>query len=125
MVFRNIKVADWGIVTTALFLLIASFAFAYSGGNDNSELSIKSENDIFVYPLDTTDTISISGPIGETIVEINEGRAKIISSPCLNKSCITMGQVYLPGQWSACLPNGILLYISEGKRKSDVDAVSW
>ena len=125
--FKNIKAADWGIVTAALSLLIASFVFAYSSGDESAELNIKNEKNIWVYPLDAADTISIPGPLGETIVEIGEGRAQIIFSPCKNQSCVTMGQVYLPGQWSACLPNKVLLYVneSENTNRNKVDATTW
>ena len=123
--FKNIKAADWGILAAALFLLIASFVFAYSGGTENYEIIIKSEKGSWVYPLDAADTIRIPGPLGETLVEIGGGGAHITSSPCKNQSCVTMGQVSLPGQWSACLPNKVLLYINESENKNKVDAISW
>jgi len=59
------------------------------------------------------------------VVEIDEAGARVIVSPCLNQTCVAAGTVRSPGQWTACLPNRVMLYIGEGKAQNDVDAAAW
>ncbi|MCL2139867.1 MAG: NusG domain II-containing protein [Treponema sp.] len=124
--FKIVKPLDWGIIFTALVLVITSFYFAYSGSNSPAMVNIKSGNDEWLFPIDAEETLAFSGPLGETVINISDGKARFISSPCMNQTCVASGAVQIPGQWAACLPNRIMLFIGEGdiKIESNVDAVS-
>jgi hypothetical protein len=116
-------------VFCALAVVITSFFWVYSGKNERGVVNLKGENGEWVFPLDAIETMLVSGPLGDTLVEIQGGQARIVSSPCANQSCVASGAVHIPGQWAACLPNRIMLYIGEGsssyERKDDVDAAAW
>jgi hypothetical protein len=53
--------------------------------------------------------LHITGPLGESIVEINNGRTRFVSSPCLGQVCVHSGWLSSAGRFSACLPNRISL----------------
>jgi hypothetical protein len=61
------------------------------------------------------------------VVEIRGGRARIVSSPCVNQTCVAAGAVHSPGQWTACLPNRVMVSISGSNSEAEgaVDAASW
>ena len=124
-----IKPLDFGIIIPALCAVIGSFFFAYSGVSSQSGITIKGENSEWAFPLDASETISVPGPQGDSIIEIHGSSARFISSPCANQTCVTTGAISLPGQWAACLPNKALLYIAPGKSSAldnrDVDAAVW
>ena len=109
----------------ALGVVIASFFYVYSGAGGSSVVNLKGESGEWVFPLDAVETTTVSGPLGDTIIEIQGGAARITASPCLNKTCVASGSVHAPGQWAACLPNRVMLYISEGTNEDDVDATVW
>ena len=119
------KPLDFLITVPALGAVVVSFFLAYSGPVGSGSVCLKSENGEWFFPLDAAETVKVSGPLGETVVEISGGGARISSSPCLNKTCVASGAVRSPGQWAACLPNRVMLYIGEGKNENDVDAASW
>ena len=119
------KTADWVIIIAALAAVTVSFWAVYLGISGNSSVYLKSDGGSWVYPINAIDTIKISGPLGDTFVEIADGRAYISSSPCLNKTCVTTGYIHQSGQWAACLPNKVLLYISKSEDNDDVDATTW
>ena len=119
-----LKLFDFFIAVPALGAVIFSFFFAYSGSGGPRSVFLKSENSEWVFPVDVTETVTVSGPLGETLVEISGGSARVISSPCVNKTCITAGAVRSSGQWTACLPNRVLLFIGEGQTENDVDATA-
>jgi len=125
-----IKPFDFGIIIPALGAVIASFFFAYSGESSQSGIRVKAENNEWVFPLDSSETLTVPGPLGDTIIEINGSRARFLSSPCANQTCVSAGAIGSQGQWAACLPNKVLLYIAPEKRGSaadvpDVDAAAW
>jgi hypothetical protein len=103
----------------------ASFIAAYSGAGASAMVFLKGEGGEWVFPLDAVETLTIAGPLGDTVVESNGEGARVVASPCLNQACVAAGAVRLPGQWAACLPNRVMLYIGEGKNKNDVDAAAW
>ena len=119
------KPFDIGITIPLLGVVIASFFFAYSGAKGGGMVFLKGESGEWVFPVDAVETLVVSGPLGDTIVEIGGASARITASPCLNQTCVAAGAVRLPGQWAACLPNRVMLYISEGKSENDVDAAAW
>ena len=123
---------DYGIILPALALVIASFFFAYKGSPARSGIAVKAEQGEWVFPPDAKETIRVQGPLGETIIEIQNNKGRIISSPCANQTCVSSGEVHSQGQWAACLPNKVMLYIAGEKKASvlnkdaaDVDASSW
>jgi hypothetical protein len=120
-----LKPFDFGIAIPLLGVVIASFFGAYSDAGGRSTVNLKGEGGEWVFPLDAVETMSVSGPLGDTVVEISGSSARIVSSPCLNKTCIAAGTLHVPGQWAACLPNRVMLYVSEGKTENNVDAAAW
>jgi hypothetical protein len=106
-----VKLFDFGILIPALAAVIASFFLAYSGAENQSLISLKGESGEWVFPLDADETVTVSGPLGDTVIQIRKGAAHFVSSPCANQTCVTSGAVRSHGQWAACLPNKVMLYI--------------
>jgi hypothetical protein len=77
----------------------------------------------WIYPLDAEATVRIPGPLGETVVEIEDGSVRVISSPCPEKICVKTGRISKPGQWIACLPNRVFISI-QGRKSEQPDAIS-
>lgn len=98
-----------------LFLLciVGSFFLAGYGKNKNSDFSLEVETPEghYIYPLDKDGEYYFKGYIGITHVFIKENQAWVEESPCENKVCINMGKLSRPGNFAACLPNGIILSV--------------
>jgi hypothetical protein len=77
----------------------------------------------WIFPLDAQTTLRVPGPLGETVVVIEDGTVRVVSSPCPEKICIKTGRISKPGQWIACLPNRVFISI-RGKRSEQPDAIS-
>ena len=74
------------------------------------------------FPLMTDRIIQVQGPLGTTEVEISQGRARIVRSPCKLKICIKSGYIQYADRLSACLPNKVVVRI-EGESQRGLDAV--
>jgi len=77
----------------------------------------------WIFPLDAHTTLRVPGPLGETVVVIEDGSVRVVSSPCPEKICIKTGRISKPGQWIACLPNRVFISI-RGRRSEQPDAIS-
>jgi len=120
-----LKPLDFSIAIPLLGAIIVSFLGAYSNAGDRGAVNLRSESGEWVFPLDAVETISVSGPLGDTVIEIGGSAARIVSSPCLNQTCVAAGALHSPGQWTACLPNRVMLYVGESETENNVDAESW
>jgi hypothetical protein len=125
-----LKPLDLAITIPLLGLVIASFFFVYTGTNGYSLVKLKGDSGEWVFPIDTDETMLISGPIGNTVITMHGATVRVTSSPCINQSCVATGAIRLPGQWAACLPNRVMVYISGGASPrggfaNDVDATTW
>ena len=58
-------------------------------------------------------TIQVEGPLGITVVEVEGARAHVVSSPCPDKICVRMGWLERAGDYSACLPNKVLVEVGD------------
>ena len=120
-----LKRADFFIFIPALGAVILSFLLIYAHNGNRSLVNIKTGSGEWVYPAGSDEIISVPGPLGNTVVQIHDNSACIVSSPCPNQTCVASGVIKKHGQWSACLPNQVMLFISEGKNEENIDAAVW
>lgn len=75
------------------------------------------------FSLDSNRLLDVDGPLGRTQIQIRDGKARIIDSPCSNRYCIQMGPVGESGGIIVCVPNEIIVQ-SVKQRDDGLDAVS-
>ncbi|SEA37479.1 hypothetical protein SAMN05660420_01918 [Desulfuromusa kysingii] len=66
---------------------------------------------VFVAPLAKDQKVELVGPLGKTVLQVENGAARIISSPCPHKVCMRMGDARHSGDLLACVPNKIVVSI--------------
>ena len=55
--------------------------------------------------------IHVPGELGESVLQVKDGRIRFISSPCTQKLCIRQGWLELGGASATCLPNKISVQV--------------
>jgi hypothetical protein len=125
----GLKSFDYVCLVLALALVLLAFIPVYGGAGDQYTINLKAEGGTWVFPRDAEETVRVPGPLGDTVVEIRDGRARVLSSPCQNQTCVAAGYIHAHGQWTACLPNRVLVSV-EGREKrsgegAEVDAAAW
>ena len=53
----------------------------------------------------------VPGPLGESHIRVQDGKARFINSPCPNKLCVHTGWISQGGENATCLPNQVSLQI--------------
>jgi hypothetical protein len=120
-----LKPFDIGTVGIALSITILSAVYVYAGKDAQNRVFIEGPQERWIFSLDHTETIAVSGPLGDTIVELRDRQIRVLASPCDNQTCVTAGSIRTHGQWIACLPNHVLVSIDSEKKQDEPDAAAW
>ena len=70
---------------------------------------------VAAYPLNEDRTVSVTGPIGITMIRIESGRARVVSDPGPRQYCVRQGWLTRPGEMALCAPNHISLTLTGGQ----------
>jgi len=120
----RLRIFDYIAFALAAGLIAASAVMAYSTGSAASRLHVRTVDGDFVYDLAADAVLDFEGPIGTTRVKIENGTARVVSSPCREQLCVNTGALDAGGDWAACLPNRVFLEVT-GDEESSVDALSY
>jgi len=127
----RIKFPDIIIIILVTGITLFSGYSVYMKPDEKTQVLIRGQGSEWFFPIDADEVITVSGPLGDTMVSIAENRVWVKSSPCDNQTCAAAGYLTRKGQWTACLPNNVLVVIQGGAsggvsgRSDDVDAVAW
>lgn len=121
----KIKFADFIIFGIFLAAIIVFFLLVIKPMNQNKKtLLINNGKDKWVYQLDQDRKIEIPGKLGKSTIEIKDGKAFFLDSPCDNKICVFSKALEKNGDWAACLPNGIFITIQGQEEDQEFDALA-
>ncbi len=121
----HLKIFDIVFVLIFLIVIFLSFFNLFRKKSEKvAELFVQTPSEKFVYSLSKDGIYNFKGLLGESSVQIENGKAKFIDSPCENKNCIQSGEINANGQWAACLPNGIFINIEGKSKENSFDAIS-
>ena len=105
----------------AAILLISSKTI----GSGSGYLQVQTHDSTYRYSLSTNREIHVQGPLGDTLIIIEDGKAHIHDSACPTKSCTQQRPIFSARGWIACLPNQVLLTIvGESSEAMEVDDVT-
>ena len=121
-----IKLWDIIIIIIALFFTGFSALNIYAKPSGAEQVMIQCRGNQWIFPLDANEIVEVPGPLGNTVIKIQNRHAWVESSPCRNQICVAAGHVHRAGIWIACLPNNVLLIIDGSDKLNDqVDAFAW
>ena len=123
---KALKPLDFFIIGISSVATAFSAFAVYGDSRDAGQVIVQGEGAAWVFPLDAEEKISVPGPLGETVVEIRGGRSRVLASPCANQTCVAAGHLDRQGQWIACLPNRVFVYIEgTGDGEAPLDSTTW
>ena len=88
------------------------FAAVYVGKEQIYRLSLSVDREIIV-----------QGPLGESIIKVENNHVFISEAPCPYKTCMKMGRINRTGETIICIPNRIILKI-EGDADRELDGIT-
>ena len=121
----KLRLFDYIALVVSVLAVTAVGVFAYSGGGVASQALVQTQDTTYLYPLDQARTVVVSGPIGNTTIEIADGRVRVAASDCRDQICVAAGWLDATGQWAACMPNRVFVRVEGGQTNTDVDAYTY
>jgi hypothetical protein len=114
--FRPGDFLTLGLVVVGLAWLCASL-WQRDGG---STLIVRGKGNIVAeLSLQRNRSLAVDGPLGTTIVEVNNQRARIQSDPSPKQYCVRQGWLRQTGEIALCLPNQVSIEIDGANKRVD------
>jgi hypothetical protein len=110
-----------GIMTLCVIALYPIF-WGARGAGEWAVIKTSSAPDQTI-SLQQPQRVVIKGPIGDTVIEVADGKVRFVDSPCDNKQCIHSGWLKQLGDFAACIPNRISIVVSGPG--DDFDAINF
>jgi hypothetical protein len=122
--YRLFTRADKWIIGLALFAGLLLWSFSWIGRSRGSEVLIESRGRQYARAyLATPALYEVPGLIGITTIEVKEGTACVLSSPCPEKRCVHSGRIRRRGAMIICVPNQVVVRIA-GEERGALDMVT-
>lgn len=106
------KIGDFLSLFLAVGVAFGTGYYVYGGGfKQPAIVEITAKMGESLYSINTKRQVPVKGPLGDSIIVIEDGKAFFRNSPCPDKLCVKAGKIQTSGQWAGCLPNQIFIRI--------------
>ncbi len=116
---QHIKPGDWlTLLLGSIFVVLLTFKL-WSGDLADKAI-IRSGGKIFrEVPLSRDQQIEVPGPLGVSIISIQNRKARIASDPSPRQYCVRQGWLQQAGEIALCLPNQVSVELAGSRKKYD------
>ncbi len=123
---QRLTAFDRKLVVGLALLVLLSFMLPIHQDMGAQVIVSSGSKTLFVAPLDQAQQVDLQGPLGTTVLQIDNGAARVLQSPCPQKICIGLGEARLAGDLLACVPNRLVVRIAGERddKEKDYDLLS-
>lgn len=116
---RGVRPGDWLVLAVAALAVAASFPLLWSGGAAERAVVRSAGRVVAELPLGRDRTLVVPGPLGESVVRVQDGRARVESDPGPRQYCVRQGWLARAGDVAVCLPNQVSVELAGRARLYD------
>ena len=114
------KPGDWLILFLGLLLVPLSWSLTQSDSGEMSAIEITvADQPPVVYSIKNQQQITVAGSQGDSVIEIRDGKVRMVSSPCNGKICVLSGWHQHSGDNIVCLPNKVGVSLISNQERFD------
>ncbi|MCX8086111.1 MAG: NusG domain II-containing protein [Rhodocyclaceae bacterium] len=114
-----LKTGDWLIVLLSAAAVGFSFPLLWTRGQAERAVIRLDGRIVAEYPLTEARKFAVQGPLGETVIEIQPGRARVLADPGRHQYCVKQGWLTRPNAIALCAPNHVSLTLTGGEPSHD------
>lgn len=105
-----------------IIFTIAGFLYSREFISSGNIVKITLDNrTVYILDLSENREVSVTGPLGNNVIEIRDGRVRMKEAPCPAKLCVHQG--WIESGAIICLPNKVIVTVG-GKEDKEYDAVT-
>ena len=118
-----VRPGDWLTLALGATVCAALFPLAWQGGIAEKAI-VRSDGQVVAeLDLKTRRSLQVPGPLGQTVIAVEPGRARVAADPGPRQYCVRQGWLARPGEIAICAPNHVSLQIAG--RSSAYDSLSY
>ncbi len=107
-----LRPGDWGVIMLGMVGVVGSFLFLWSSGKPERAVVRVDGRVVAEFPLTAPRRFPVQGALGETVIEIAPGRARIQSDPGSRQYCVQQGWLTRPNAIALCAPSHVSLTLT-------------
>jgi len=122
---RNTTLADRLLFLFLVSLSVAGIFLARDALSQGSDVIIEVDGKpAYTLPLNVSRLLSVDGPYGPTVVEIEGGKVRVKETHCRNQICVREG--WVSRGVIVCLPNKLVIMVGGGNKRQEqgIDAIT-
>ena len=109
---RLLRPGDWLTILLACGVVAVSFPLLWTGGKAERAVVRLDGRVEAEFPLAAPRRFTVTGPLGDTQIEIAPGRARVLADPSPRQYCVQQGWLTRPNAIAICAPNHVSLSLS-------------
>jgi hypothetical protein len=107
-----LRPGDWATLLLGVVAVGASFPLLWTGGQAERAVVRLDGKVMAEFPLSAPRRYTVTGPLGDTLIEIAPGRARVLADPGPRQYCVQQGWLMRPNAIAICAPNHVSLSLS-------------
>ena len=118
-ILPHFKAGDWLTLLLGSANIVLLILNLWSGGLADKAV-IRSGGKIFrEVPLSRDQQIEVPGPLGISVISIQQRKVRISSDPSPRQYCVRQGWLQQAGEIALCLPNQVSVELTGSQKKYD------
>ncbi len=114
-----LRPGDWAVMLAAALVVGVSFPLLWVSGQAERAIVRLDGKVVAEFPLTAPRRYAVTGSLGETLIEIAPGRARVLSDPGPRQYCVQQGWLTRPNAIAICAPNHVSLSLSGRAARHD------
>jgi hypothetical protein len=121
-----LRPGDWALLAISAALVAASFPLLWRGGVADRAIVKRDGQLVTELALNVPRRYEVQGAIGTTVIEVQPGRARVLSDPGPRQYCVQQGWLTRANAVAICAPNHISLQLGgRGGANATYDSINY
>jgi hypothetical protein len=121
-----LKPGDWLLLVCAAAVVAASYPLLWRGGVADRAIVKRDGQLVTELALNVARKYEVTGAIGTTVIEVQPGRARVLSDPGPRQYCVQQGWLTRANAVAICAPNHVTLQLAgRGGKNTSYDTLNY
>jgi hypothetical protein len=121
-----LRPGDWLLLLVSVALVAASYALLWRGGAADRAIVKRDGQVVTELALNVPRRFEVVGAIGTTVIEVQPGRARVLSDPGPRQYCVQQGWLTRANAVAICAPNHVTLQLGgRGGASTGYDSINY